>query len=310
MEGQPKIAIIGAGNVGSASAAAIAARRIGDVYLYDTVPDLSLGKAMDINHAQVFFHTDCSVVGCNTFEELAGADLVVVTAGAPRRDGMKRSDLLEENLGAMVEVGSGIMRCCPHAVVLVVTNPVEILTRFLRDRWPHMKVWGLGCTLDTVRLRYFLAEAAKVSIDSVSAVVIGTHNDQMIPLVRHATIGGALAEHVLPTRRIQQAAEDTRHAGARIVQELKSRGSFYAAAQCIAEIADAMARDSHAVFPLSTHCEGEYGYRDTCLALPCAVGLRGVERIVEIDLDDEERRALDLCAVAMRDAAEAFRAFS
>ena len=296
MTGNPKISIVGAGNVGASCAAAAAARQLGDVYLYDVVEDLAAGKAMDINHAGVFFHSDSQVRGCNTFNELAGSDIVVITAGHPRHAGMKRKDLLQGNLDAMSQIASDLKRFCPRAVVLVVTNPVEILTQFVKEQCPQMPVMGLGCTLDTVRLKYFLAAEADVSVDSVNGIVIGSHNDNMIPLIHQATIGGMEVERVLTAEHLTRAIKNTRQAGADIVSKLRTRGSFYAASHCVAEIIDSIVRDRHAVFPLSVPCNGQYGYHDTCLALPCSVGLNGVESVIEIKLDDKQRQALDICA--------------
>jgi len=304
---RPKVSIIGAGAVGAEAAAAIANRRLGEVFLFDVVEDLAIGKAMDINHARAFFHTDSLVTGSNTPAEMAASDVVVITAGAPRRAGMQRKDLLGENLQVLAAVGRDIMEYCPRAIVLVVTNPVEPLTWLIKEQCPDTRVLGLGCSLDTVRFRFFLSEAAGVSIDSVSGIVIGSHNDAMIPLVRHATIGGAGIDHVLDSSQIARVVRDTRQAGADIVANLKTRGSFYAASQCVAEIVESFVRDTRAVFPLSVVCSGEYGFNDTCLALPASVGLDGVNAILDIGLTKEEREALDLCAAEVRQIAQPFR---
>ncbi len=309
MTERPKISIVGAGNVGSAGAAAIAARRLGSVFLYDIIEDLAFGKAMDINHAGCFFHSDSRVTACRSFDELAGSDVVVIAAGAPRRAGMRRKDLLQENLGALQSTAADIMRFCPHAVVLVVTNPAESLIWFMKQQYPQMRVIGLGCTLDTVRFRFFLAEAAGVSADSVDGIVIGTHDDNMIPLVKHARIGSNRAEETLTSEQISEVVTDTRQAGAVIVGKLKTRGSYYAASCCVAEIVEAVVRDTRKVFPVGIVCDGQYGYHDTCLALPAAVGADGVSEIVIIDLDAEDRKALDFCASEIRKTAGAFHGF-
>ena len=310
MTSRPKISVVGAGNVGSASAAAIAAHRLGEVYLYDAVEDLAVGKAMDINHASPFFHTDSRVVGCNCFGELADSDFVVMAAGAPRRAGMRRRDLLQENLDAVSTVAADIMHFCPRAIVLAVTNPVEVITSCMKDQRPDMRVFGLGCTLDTVRFRYFLAEAAGVSVDSVNCIVIGSHDDNMIPLVKHASVGGAPVDHILAPEVIADVVARTKKAGAVIVSKLKTRGSYYAASQCVAGIVEAMARNTCVVYPVSVHCRGHYGYNNTCLALPAALGDMGAERVVEIDLDEEDRSALDICASEVQAAIGSVRACS
>ena len=304
---RPKISIVGAGAVGATAAAAIAGRRLGDTYLLDVVEGLAAGKAMDINHARAFFHTDSLVTGCRESAELADSNVVVACAGAPRRAGMRRKDLLGENVEVLMGIGRDVMTYCPDAIVLVVTNPVEALTWLMKEAWPHMRVQGLGCSLDTERFRFFLSEAAKVSIDSVSGIVIGCHSDAMVPLVRHATIGGAGVDHVLDSEQIARVVRDTRQAGADIVARLKTRGSYYAASQCVAEIVESFVRDTRAVFPLSVVCDGEYGLHDTCLALPASVGLDDVTGILDIGLTREEREALDLCAAEVRQTAATFR---
>jgi len=305
MKEPPRISIVGAGNVGATSAAVMVSRRLGEVSLFDVVDGLAAGKAMDINHASVFFHSDRRVTGCDSFRGLAGSDVVVVTAGAPRRAGMKRKDLLQENYTVLAEVGEHIMRFCPDAIVLVVTNPVEMLTWLMKARWPEMRVFGLGCTLDTLRFRFYLAEAACVAAGSVSGVVIGSHDDEMVPLVRHASIGGARADRVLEAQQVRDVVTRTREAGAAVVSLLKTRGSYYAAAYCVAEVVEAIVRDTRAIFPLSVVCGGQYGYEDLCLALPITVGQAGAASLVEIALDDEESVALDHCAAAMRSAMKA-----
>lgn len=297
--GIAKIAIIGAGNVGGASAAAIAARRLGAVYLYDIVEGLAAGKAMDVNQASPFFHSDSRVVGCDSVDELADSDIVIITAGAPRRIGMARRDLLRENLSVLVSLASDIMELSPAAKILVVTNPVEPMTWHLRKQWPQMNVFGLGCSLDTLRFRFFLAEEADTSVDAISGLVIGTHDDNMIPLVEHATIGGVGITHLLSSEQIDRVVRRTREAGTSIVRRLKTRGSFYAASHTVAEIVEAIVRHTCGVFPLTVYCAGQYGYRDVCLNLPAVVGAGGVERLVEIDLDEDERQALDVCVRSM-----------
>jgi len=307
MEPQPKISIVGAGNVGAASAATIAARCLGDVYLYDIVEDLAAGKAMDINQASPFFRSDSRVVGCDCLDELAGSDIVVVAAGVPRHAKMLRKDLLGQNAEVLLSTGREIMRLCPDALVLIVSNPADMLTWLVQEQWPELRVFGLGCTLDTLRLRFFLAEAADVSVESVSALVIGTHDNNMIPLTRHATVGGARAEQVLTPEQLADVVRRTREAGATIVSRLKTRGSFYAASHCIAEVVEAIVQDARAVFPLSAPCRGEYGYDDVCLALPRIVGLSGPDGIIQVELNDGEHKALDVCAAEMRNTLQGYR---
>jgi len=297
-----KISVLGAGNVGGSTAAAIATRRLGEVFLYDAVDGLAEGKAMDISHAAAHFHSISPIRGCGDLDELAGTDVFVVSAGAPRKAGMTRADLLESNLQVLRSLCETVLPASPAATVLIITNPVDVLTAQLSRDWPASVILGLGCSLDTVRLQYFLAAEAEVAVDCVDALVIGTHNNQMVPLVGHARIGGAAATTVLSPEQIQRACDNTRSAGADIVARLKTRGSFYAASYCACEIVEAIVRDTRDVFPLSVPCRGAFGYDDVTLALPCAVGHGGAERILEIDLTAEERTALDACAETVRAA--------
>lgn len=300
-----KITVLGAGNVGAASAAAMAARRFGHIRLYDVVTDLAVGKAMDINQASPFFRSDSCVTGSNSPEVLDGSDVVVIAGGAPRRSGMTRDDLLDENVGVVDELAAEIAARCAAARVLVVTNPVDLLTWHVAGRHPELNVFGLGCSLDTLRLRYFLAEAADVSVDAVNALVIGAHNDLMVPLTGHATVGGVRAAQLLSREALDAVAARTREAGTRIARRLKTRGSFYAAAWTICEIVEAVVRHKRGVFPLSVRCPQRFGYDGVFLALPALVGAGGVEGILEIDLDDDEHQALRRCAEHMRSGAAA-----
>ena len=297
-----KIAVVGAGNVGAASAAVMASRDLGRIWLYDIVEDLAIGKAMDINHASPFFHHDARVTGTGSPNDLAGANVVVLTAGAPRRAGMTRADLLGRNAAVCDAVDAEILSVCPNAKVLVITNPVDALTTYLKDRRPELNVFGLGCTLDMARFRFLLAEAAGAPVDAVDAMVIGAHNDHMMPLIGRATIGGVPAREVLAAPQIAHVIEETRKAGHRIVSRLRDRGSFYAAAHCTASIIAAIAHDTRDVYPLSVPGQGEYCHSDVCLALPCHVCSTGPGDFVRIELDRAERDALDRCASDIRNA--------
>lgn len=297
----PKISVIGAGNVGGSTAAAVAHRRLGAVWLYDIVEGLAEGKAMDISHAAAIARRMPPVTGTSNLDDLAGSDVIIITAGSARKEGMTRADLLNKNLAVVSGLCEQLLPACPEAKVLIISNPVDLLTGYLNSTWPDRDIIGLGCTLDAVRFQYFLARAAGVSVDHVEAMVIGSHDNNMMPLVNHARIGGAAARDVLDTQTLDQIVEDTRKAGAAIVAKLKTGGSFYAVSWCGAEIAEAILSDTHNVFPLSVQCSGQYGQKDITLALPCAVGIDGIERIVEIQLDDAERQQLDACASAMRE---------
>lgn len=292
----PSILVIGAGLVGSSSAASIAAMRLGHVFLYDLAEGLAAGRAMDINHALPLKGSDSHVTACARLEDAGPADIVVITAGLARKTGMTRLDLLRRNAGVVGSLAPRLASLCPDARVLLVTNPVDVLTWHFRQLCPGMEVFGLGCSLDMVRFRFLIARAAGVSADSVSATVIGTHDDYMIPLARHASIGGVPAERLIGEDRMDEIVSATRTAGSAIVELMKEHSGHYAAAETIARIVQSMAQDRGVVFPVSVSLDGRYGYENICLALPCVIDRTGVGRIIEPGLGKGERAALDACA--------------
>ena len=296
---QSSILVIGAGDVGSFAAAVMARKQLGTIYLYDTVEELSVGKAMDINHASPYLYTDTRVVGCNTLEEIKEVDIVVITAGFARKAGMTRLDLLQGNISIIEGIGQWISALAVAPKVLIVTNPVDVLTWYMKNRWPEMNVFGLGCALDTMRFRFFLAEAVRGSVDCSRGMVIGTHNDNMIPLINHATIGGVPAKHLLTEDQISTIIGNTRQAGTVITQKKRNHSGFYAAGHVVTQIVESMVFNRLGTFPLSVYCSNDYGYTGICLALPAVVGKDGIERILDIELDKSEQEALEVCAAAM-----------
>ena len=291
----PKILIIGAGAVGSSCAAFMAQKQLGSIYLYDAVEDLAIGRAMDFNQASPYLGTDTKVVGCNSMSDLKDMDIVVITAGAARKAGMTRFDLLQRNIAVMDEIGEVIVKNNPTAKVLVITNPVDILTWYVKKKWPAMNVFGLGCALDTMRFRYFIAEAVGGSIDCARGIVIGVHNETMVPLVGHATVGGVPIRHILTSETIEDIIHRTRTAGTAITHKLKNHSGYYAAAYVGTQITESIVMNRFATFPLSVYCIGEYGYHDICLSLPSVVGQEGIKRVLEIELEHYERKALENC---------------
>jgi len=296
-----KIFMVGAGNVGATAVSVMASKQLGSIFLYDIIEDFAIGKAMDINQSSPFFNSDSRVLGTNTIEDIKGSDIVVVTAGIPRSDGMTRLDLLNKNLEIISDVGSNIMKFCPDSKVLIISNPVDVLTWHLKNTWPDMNVYGLGCSLDTLRFRYFLAESLGVSVDSVNGIVIGTHNNNMIPMIEYATVGGVPVNNLLSDSESERVVENTRTAGTDIVHKLKSRSGFYAAGSVVAQVVESMVFDKNNIFPLSTYCSGEFGYSDICLALPVVVGRDPVPRVVKIELGPERRKAMEICALQMQE---------
>ena len=298
---KPKIFIIGAGNVGSHSAAAIARAQLGTIYLFDAIEDLPIGKALDINQAALSFNTDSKVIGTNSIEDCIDSNIIIFTAGAPRKTGMKRRDLLSENLETIKKLGDSIQTYAPNAQILIVSNPVDVLTWYLKNKFPELNIFGLGCSLDTIRFKYFLAEAFETSVDAANGIVIGAHNDTMMPLINHATVGGVLATHLLPMEKINGVINKTKSAGNVIVSKMKSGGSFFAAARSIAEITESIVRNKQKIFSLSVYCNGEYGYNSIALSLPVLLGESGIMKIIDIDLNKEEQKLLAISAESMHE---------
>jgi len=295
-----KIFIMGAGNIGASCAEVMVRKQLGDVYLYDIKKDFAIGQAMDINHATPSWNSDSRVTGTNSLDDLRDSDIVVITAGIPRRDGMSRMDLLNENKNIILEIGSNIMAMCPAAKVLLVTNPVDILTWCLKNKFPNINVFGLGCALDALRFRYFISNALNVSVESASGMVIGIHNDSMIPLVSHATVGGVPIAHLLPSDKIASLVKETKEAGTRIVHMLKNRSGFYAASNVITLIIESILFNKSDIFPVDVICNGEYGYNNICLALPSIIDKTGIRKTLEFKLNPEEAILLNACANDMK----------
>jgi len=307
---RPGILIIGAGLVGSSCAASIASRCLGTVFLYDIAQDMALGRAMDINHFLPLRGSDSYVTGCARLEDATPVDVVVITAGLARKAGMTRLDLLRHNAEVIGSLAPRLASLYPHARVLLITNPVDVLTWHFKKLCPEMMVFGLGCSLDMVRFTYLIARAAGVSFDSVEAMVIGTHDDNMLPLVRHATIGGAPADRFLGADHMAEIITMTRTSGSTIVNLMKEHSGHYAAGEIIARIVESMVQDRGMVFPVSVYLAGEYGYQNTCLALPCVVDNTGVRKIIELELDQQERTALHACALSMAHQIDLLEEFS
>lgn len=302
----PKIAIIGIGNVGGTTASLMAFQGVGNIYLYDKVDGLAHGKAMDINHA-VMNNLNRKCVACNSIEmALYSAQIVIVSGGVPRQKGLSRNDLVSQNIDFVISLGENITSFCPNAIVLIITNPVDALTTIIKRSFPEMNICGLGCSLDTVRFKHFLAEACGVSKQCVSGLVIGAHNDQMLPLTRYASIASIPIIQLLTERQIQQVVNKTRTAGHFVVNRFKTKGSFVAASVVIADIIKAILQDLNLLFSLSVYCQGPYGIEDCCVSLPVVVGYGGVKRILEINLNDKEKKDLALAVETINTVADRY----
>jgi malate dehydrogenase len=297
---RPKIALIGAGQIGGTLAHLIALKELGDVVLFDIAEGTPQGKALDLAQSGPVEGFDASLTGTNTYADLAGADVCIVTAGVPRKPGMSRDDLLGINLKVMKSVGEGIKANCPNAFVICITNPLDAMVWALREfsGLPHNKVIGMAGVLDSARFRHFLAVEFNVSMKDVTAFVLGGHGDTMVPSVRYSTVGGIplpdlVAMGWTTQEKLDAIVQRTRDGGAEIVGLLKTGSAFYAPAASAVEMAEAYLKDQKRLLPCAAHVKGAYGLDGMYVGVPVIIGAGGVERVVEVKLDASEKAMLD-----------------
>src|SRR5215469_1187279 len=295
-----KIALIGAGQIGGTLAHLIGLKELGDVVLFDVVEGLPQGKTLDIAQSGPVEGFDAKFKGTNSYADIAGADVVIVTAGVARKPGMSRDDLLGINLKVMAAVGDGIKTHAPNAFVICITNPLDAMVWALRQfcGLPQNKVVGMAGVLDSARFRHFIAEELSVSVEDVSAFVLGGHGDTMVPMPRFSTVAGIpLPELVkmgwISQDRLDKITQRTRDGGAEIVGLLKTGSAFYAPASSAIAMAESYLRDKKRVLPCAAHVDGQYGLKDMYVGVPAVIGAGGVERIVELKLDSTERAMFD-----------------
>ncbi len=290
-----KIVLIGAGNIGGTLAHLVGLKELGDVVLFDIVKGIPQGKALDIVQSSPASGFDAKYLGANSYRAIRGADVVIVTAGIPRKPGMSRDDLVSVNTGVMEAVGAGIKANCPKAFVICITNPLDAMVLVLKEAsgLPHNKVVGMAGILDSARFRYFLAEEMDVSVKDVTAFVLGGHGDTMLPLARYSTVAGIpLPDLVkmgwISKEKLTEIVQRTRDGGAEIVKLLKAGSAFYAPATAAIEMAEAYIKDQKRVLPCAAFLNGQYGVKGMYVGVPVIIGSRGVERIVEISLSKTE----------------------
>ncbi len=298
-----KITVIGAGNVGASLAQQILAQRLGDVVLLDIDGDLAQGKALDLNQsAPVLGYSGC-VLGTSDYQDTAGSEIIIITSGSPRKPGMSRDDLLKINFGIVRAVATKAAAVSPEAVVIVVTNPLDAMTytALKVTGFPKHRVAGMAGVLDSSRFRHFIAEELKVSSQAVEALVLGGHGDEMVPCLPLTRVAGEMVVNLLPPDKLEEIITRTRYGGGEIVKLLRSGSAYYAPAASAARMVAAVVRDEKAVMPCAAWLSGEYGYKDVFLGVPVVLGRRGVERIVEIKLDQKDEQALRRSAEAVRE---------
>lgn len=300
-----KIGIVGAGNVGGTAAQRIAERNYADIVLLDipVAEGVAQGKALDIQESGPVLGYDTRLSGGSDHAMLDACDLVVVTAGSPRKPGMSRDDLVATNQAVMNEWGQAIARYCPNATVIVVTNPLDAMAQamFHATGFPRERVMGMAGVLDSARFRTFISEELGVSVQDVTAFVLGGHGDAMVPLARYSTVAGIPLPELLSDERIGQLADRTANGGAEIVNLLKSGSAFYAPSASVLAMVDSIVLDLKRVLPCSVYLQGEYGYEGLFLGVPVKLGAGGVEQVVEIELSDSEASALAKSAESVRE---------
>jgi malate dehydrogenase len=299
----PKVAVIGAGNVGATAVYYIAEKDLADIVMVDVLDGLPQSKALDFQHAAPLRRYSVKIEGTTDFAAVAGADVVVLTAGVPRKPGMDRMDLLKINVGIAKEAAQAISRHAPEAVVVVVTNPLDVIcTVVLRESgFALKKVVGQAGVLDASRFRYFIAEELGVWPGDVLAMVLGGHGDEMVPLRGFTSVGGLPITELLSPEAIERLVERTRQGGGEIVKHLKSGSAYYAPGAAVAKMVEAVVRDEKRLLAASAYLRGEYGYKDLFLGVPVLLGRGGAEKVVELPLAAEERAALDRSAAAVRE---------
>ncbi len=312
---RPKIALIGAGQIGGTLAHLAAIKELGDVVLFDIAEGVPQGKALDIAQSGPAEGFDASLKGTQSYSDIAGADVCIVTAGVPRKPGMSRDDLLGINLKVMKSVGEGIREHAPNAFVICITNPLDAMVWALREfsGLPHQKVCGMAGVLDSARFRHFLAEEFNVSMRDVTAFVLGGHGDTMVPLARYSTVAGIpLADLVemgwTTQERLDAIIQRTRDGGAEIVGLLKIGSAFYAPATSAIEMAEAYIKDQKRLLPCAAYCKGEFGLDGMYVGVPTIIGSGGIERIADIKLNAEEQLMFDNSVNAVNGLVEACKA--
>jgi malate dehydrogenase len=299
-----KIAVIGAGFTGATAALMLAQKELGDIVIVDipSQTNPTKGKALDMLEASPVQGFNANITGTSSYEDIQDADLVLITAGLPRKPGMSRDDLVATNEKIMVDVSENIKKYAPNSYIIVLSNPVDAMTYvcYKTTGFPKNRVIGQSGVLDTARFNTFVAQELNVSIEDISGFVLGGHGDEMVPLVRYSYAGGIPLEKILPAERIQAIVERTRKGGGEIVNLLGQGSAYYAPAASMVQMAEAILKDKKRILPSIAFLEGEYGYNDIYLGVPTILGGNGIESIIEIPLTDEEKAALDKSAQAVQ----------
>ncbi len=298
-----KVTVVGAGNVGATAAQRLCEKELCDVVLIDIVEGVPQGKALDLTEAAPIEKHDSHLTGANGYEESANSDIVIITAGIPRKPGMSRDDLISTNAGIMKSVVEQIAKFSPEAVLIIVSNPLDAMCHVAYEAsgFPKNRVIGMAGVLDSARFRAFIAMELDVSVENTHAFVLGGHGDTMVPLPRYSTVAGIPITELMPADRIAALVDRTANGGAEIVGLLKTGSAYYAPASAAVEMAESILKDKKKVLPCAVYLDGEYGYSDLFIGVPVKLGAGGVEQIIEISLTDDEKAALAKSAAAVQE---------
>jgi malate dehydrogenase len=298
-----KITVVGAGNVGATAAQRLADKELGDVVLVDIIEGMPQGKALDLDETAPIEGYDSRLVGTNGYKETADSDIVIITSGLARKPGMSRDDLLKTNAGIVGSVTEEIMKHSPNPILIIVSNPLDAMCHVAMKRsgLPKERVIGMAGVLDSARMRWFIAEALNVSVENVTAFVLGGHGDTMVPLPRYSTVAGIPLPDLLPQEKIDQIVKRTANGGAEIVSLLKTGSAYYAPSAAAVEMAEAILKDKKKILPCAAYLEGEYGINGLFVGVPVKLGERGIEDIIQINLTTDERAALQRSAAAVQE---------
>ncbi|MBI1960324.1 MAG: malate dehydrogenase [Candidatus Rokubacteria bacterium] len=303
MGARAKITVVGAGNVGASVAQYAVEKELGDVVLVDVLEGIPQGKALDLAQAGPVHHYDSALVGSNGYDETAGSDIVVITAGLARKPGMTRDDLLFKNAEIVGGVVEQVAARSPEAILILVTNPLDAMVQLAwkKSGFPSPRVVGMAGILDSARFRTFIAQELAVSVENVTAFVLGGHGDTMVPLPRYSTVAGIPITDLLPADRIEALVKRTANGGAEIVALLKSGSAYYAPAAATVEMVEAILKDKKKILPCAAYLDGQYGVKGLYVGVPVKLGRRGVEQVIEIKLTPQEHAAFQKSAGAVRE---------
>ncbi len=304
-----KVTIVGAGQTGATTAHWLAERELADLVLGDVVEGMPQGKALDLSQAMPVVASDVRVVGSNDYEATGGSDIIVITAGLPRKLGMSSDDLLEANRAIVRDAVQATLAKSPQAILIILTNPLDAMAYLAMKvgGLPRERVIGQAGILDSARMRSFVASELGTSVRNVHCYVLGGHGDDMVPLVRHSNVAGVPLERILSPARLSAIVERTRKGGGEIVGLLKTGSAFYAPSAALAQMVEAILRDRHLVVPASVYLEGEYGQSGIFFGVPVQLGAKGLEKIIEYELSDSERQALEASAGRVRETIDALK---